>query len=134
MNKPEHVFLKILHSASLLFLLGLIMAILLLFSCRSAIAAENASQLPGVLEYARKYGEEKQKADVQHEGGKNFKHPPQTIKKRNVIPTAESELRRKLRQQEVILDQIRQENHQLRLKFKESSDVDTSHEQQKKIY
>ncbi|MBC6504423.1 peptidylprolyl isomerase [Citrobacter freundii] len=132
MNKPEHVFLKILHSASLLFLLGLIIAILLLFSCRSAIAAENASRLPGVLEYARKYGEEKQKADVQHEGGKNFKHPPQTIKKRNVIPTAESELRRKLRQQEVILDQIRQENHQLRLKFKESTDVDTCHEQQKK--
>ncbi|EEC4901399.1 peptidylprolyl isomerase [Salmonella enterica subsp. enterica] len=84
-----------------------------------------------MLEYARKYGEEKQKADVQHGGGKNIKHPPQTIKKRNVTPTVESELRRQLRQQEVILDQIRRDNHQLRLKFKESADVDTSHEQQK---
>ncbi|EBG3215782.1 peptidylprolyl isomerase [Salmonella enterica subsp. enterica] len=131
MNKPEQVFLRILHCFSLVFVFGVILAILMLLSCLSVQATENTSRIPGVLEYARKYGEEKQRTDADQGKAKKMEQRSQTIKKKNVNPPAESELRRRLRQQEVMLEQIRQENRQLRLKYKERTDVFPSDERQK---
>ncbi|EAO6410007.1 peptidylprolyl isomerase [Salmonella enterica] len=115
MNRAEYFFLRLLQFFSLLLVMAVALAGVILFSCQSTQAAENDSRVPGVLEYARKYGEEKQKAEaVQSEGKKTEQHP-QTIKKKsaNTVP-AERELRRLLRQQEVMLEQIRRENRQLR--------------------
>lgn len=133
MNKPEEVFLIILQRISLLLVIGVIVLILMLLSCQPAQAVANDSRLPGVLEYARKYGEEKQKekSDTHQGREKGTDQRPKTTRKNSVNPPTESEMRRRLRQVEVVLEQVRQENRQLRQKYKESPDMLTTHERQK---
>ncbi|AXC84557.1 peptidylprolyl isomerase [Salmonella enterica subsp. salamae] len=115
MNRPERFFLRMLQFFSLLLILAVALAGGMLISCQSAQAAENGSRIPGVLEYARKYGEEKQKAAATQSGGKKAEQRPQAVRKEsaNKVPS-ETRLRQRLRQQEVMLEQIRRENRQLR--------------------
>ncbi|HDN6545884.1 TPA: FKBP-type peptidyl-prolyl cis-trans isomerase [Salmonella enterica subsp. enterica serovar Chester] len=118
---------------SLLLILVVALAGGMLFSCQSAQAAENDSRVPGVLEYARKYGEEKQKAETAQSEGKKTEQHPQVMRKEstNTVP-AESELRRRLRQQEVMLEQVRRENRQLRHQREKQTKVAAWEDGQKK--
>lgn len=115
MNKAERVFSGILKGCSLLLVVSMALLGLMLFSCQSAHAADDDSRVPGVLEYARKYGEEKQRPEAgQGEANKATSQSKVIGKAKINMAPAESELRRRLRQQEVILEQIRRENRQLR--------------------
>ncbi|EBG4357935.1 hypothetical protein S451_17065 [Salmonella enterica subsp. enterica] len=132
MNRPERLFLRVLQCFSLLLLLTAALAGLMLFSCQSAQAAENESRVPGVLEYARKYGEEKKRAESAQGGSKKTEQQPRAIRKQsvNAVP-AESELRRRLRQQEVMLEQVRRENRQLRQQREKQTEVTAGEDGQK---
>jgi len=89
-------------------------ALIIIFSgCQFTYASGNDSHIPGVLEYALKYGSEKQKEKSDAEkSSSQQRRKSQTLATESII--SESQLRRRSRQQEIMLEQVRRENQRLR--------------------